>query len=94
MILAAEIALLSLVGVLVLAPLAREYTDLRRSWGFGRASALGTTLFVLPSLGIGFALALPLASRPALQWATTVVVALCVYSLSAAAVRSRAEERA
>jgi hypothetical protein len=90
MIVTAEIAALSLVGLVVAAPLGREYVDLRRSWGFGRLAALGTTLLVLPSIGIGFAFALPLSSRPALQWATTVVVALLVYSLTAAAVRSSA----
>src|SRR5215210_6295924 len=90
MTLAAEIGILSLVGLVVLAPLGREYADLRRSWGFGRMTAAGTTLLVIPSIGIGLALALPLASRPALQWAMTVLVALLAYPLSAAAVRSAA----
>jgi hypothetical protein len=88
MTIAAGIALLSLAGLLVLVPLLKEYADLRRSWGLGRLSALGTTLLVLPSIGVGFALALPLASRPGFQWATTVLVGLLVYSASAAAVRS------
>lgn len=86
---AAELMLLALAAV-VLAPLGREYVDLRRSWGLGRLAALGTTLLVLPALGIGFALALPLSSRPALQWTATVIVALLVYSLGAAAVRASA----
>jgi ABC-type molybdate transport system permease subunit len=90
MTMAIEIAVLSLVGVAVLAPLGHEYADLRRSWGFGRLSAFGTTLLVVPAIGIGFALALPLSSRPALQWTTTVLAALLVYSASAAAVRSAA----
>ncbi len=90
MTMAAEIGILALVALVVLAPLGREYADLRRSWGFGRLAAFGTTLLVLPSIGVGFALALPLASRPALQWTTTVLVALIVYSVSAAAVRSAA----
>jgi hypothetical protein len=85
---AVEIAALAFVGLVALAPLGREYTDLRRSWGFGRLTALGTTLLVLPSIGVGLALALPLASGPVLQWTTTVVVALVVYSASAIAVRS------
>jgi hypothetical protein len=88
MTMAAAIAILSLAGILVLVPLGKEYADLRRSWRLGRLSALGTTLLVLPSIGVGFALTLPLASWPALQWATTVLVALVFYSASAAAVRA------
>ena len=88
MTMAVGIAFLSLAGLAVLVPLLKEYGDLRRSWGLGRLTALGTTLLVLPSIGAGFALSLPLASRPAFQWATTVLVALFVYSASAAAVRS------
>jgi hypothetical protein len=91
MMLATEIGVLAFVGLVLVAPLGREYVDLRRSWGFGRLAALGTTLLVLPSLGVGFALTLPLASQPALQWATTVLAALLVYSLFAAVVRSSAE---
>jgi ABC-type molybdate transport system permease subunit len=87
---AAEIAALSLVGLVVLAPLGREYADLRRSWGLGRLTAFGTTLLVLPSIGVGFALALPLASRPVLQWTVTVLAAILVYSAAAVAVRSAA----
>jgi hypothetical protein len=88
MILAAEIGALAFVGLVVVAPLGREYADLRRSRGFGRLAAFGTTLLVLPSIGVGFALSLPLASQPALQWGTTVAAALLVYSLAVAAVRS------
>jgi uncharacterized membrane-anchored protein len=90
MTMAAEIAIFSLVGLVVLAPLGREYADLRRSWGLGRLSALGTTLLVLPAIGVGFALALPLAAHPGLQWTVTVLAALLAYSASAAAVRSAA----
>jgi hypothetical protein len=90
MTMAAEIAALSFVGLAVLVPLGREYMDLRRSWRLGRLTAFGTTLLVLPATGVGFALGLPLASRPALQWTTIVLVALLVYSLSAAAVRATA----
>ncbi|HEY7196925.1 MAG TPA: hypothetical protein VH306_07050 [Gaiellaceae bacterium] len=85
------IVLLVLAAIVILAPLGREYADLRRSFRLGRIAALGTTLLVVPSLAIGFALALPLSSRPALQWTTTVVVALLSYSLFAAAVRSAAK---
>ncbi len=86
----AQIAIFSLLGLIVLAPLGREYADLRRSWGFSRRTAFGTTLLVLPSIGVGLALALPLGSRPALQYATAVLAGLVVYSVSAAVVRSSA----
>ena len=87
----ANLILLALVGTVVVAPLAREYADLRRAWGLGRLAALATTLLVLPSLGIGLALSLPLAERPTLQWTAAVVVAIVVYSLAAAGVRATAE---
>ena len=85
---------LAVVGALVLAPLAREYADLRQAWGFGRLAALATTLLVLPSLGVGLALSLPLADRPSMQWTVAVVVAIAVYSLAAAGVRATAERSA
>jgi hypothetical protein len=85
-----EFGVLALLGLAVVAPLGREYLDLRRSWGLGPLAALGTTLLVVPAIGLGFALALPLASQPALQWATTVVAALLAYSLFAAIVRGSA----
>jgi hypothetical protein len=88
---AAEIGALLFVGLVVVAPLGREYADLRRSSGLGRLAALGTTLLVLPSIGVGFALSMPLGSQPALQWATAVAAALLVYSAAVAAVRSSAE---
>jgi hypothetical protein len=87
---ALEIVILSLVGLALLAPLAREYADLRRSSGLSRATALGTTMLVLPAIGIGFAVGLPLTSRPALQWIVTVLAALLVYSAAVAGVRSAA----
>ena len=87
----ANLILLALVGTVVVAPLAREYADLRQAWGLGRLAALATTLLVLPSLGIGLALSLPLAERPTLQWTAVVVVAIVVYSLAAAGVRATAE---
>jgi len=68
------------VAGLVLVPLAREYADFRRSWGLGRAAALGLTGLVVPAVGIGIAAATPLAARPWLQWGVTVAVALVVYS--------------
>lgn len=90
MTMASEIMIFLLVGLVVLAPLGREYADLRRSSGFSRLTAFGTTLLVLPALGVGFALALPLASQPALQWTVTVLSALLAYSVAVAAVRSAA----
>jgi hypothetical protein len=87
----ANLILLVVVGAVVVAPLAREYADFRQAWGFGRLAALATTLLVLPSLGVGLALSLPLADRPALQWTAAVLVALVVYSLAASRVRATAE---
>lgn len=87
----ANLILLAIVGTVVVAPLAREYADLRQAWGLGRLAALATTLLVLPSLAIGLALSLPLAERPTLQWTAAVVVAMVVYSLTAAGVRATAE---
>ena len=74
------------VAGLVLVPLAREYADFRRSWGLGRAGALLTTLLVLPSVGIGLAVAAPLAERPTVQWGVTIAAALTAYSLAVRAV--------
>ncbi|MGI8606475.1 MAG: hypothetical protein ACR2L0_04880 [Gaiellaceae bacterium] len=89
-----DLIFLAVVGAVVVAPLAREYADLRQSWGFGRLAAASTTLLVLPSLGVGLALSVPLAHRPTLQWTAAVVVALVVYSLAAAGVRATAERPA
>ncbi len=85
---------LAVVGTVVVAPLAREYVDLRHAWGFGRLAALATTLLVLPSLGVGLTLSLPLAARPTLQWTTAVVLAMVIYSLAAAGARATAERQA
>jgi hypothetical protein len=74
--------LLLALGAIVLVPIAWEYLDFRRSWGLSRFAALATTLLVAPSFVVGLALALPLASRPDLQWVATVVVTLVVYSLA------------
>jgi len=82
------VVVLGVIAAVVLVPLAREYADLRRSFGLGRAAAAGTTLLVLPALGCGLAAALPIGSHPAAQWTVAVVVALAVYSLAASAVRS------
>jgi hypothetical protein len=85
-----EIAVIAFVAALVLVPLAREYVDLRRSAGFGRIAALAATLLVLPSLAVGWIASSPLAAHPPIQWSATVVLALLVYSLGVAAVRSAA----
>lgn len=78
------------VAGLVLVPLAREYADFRRSWGFGRAAALGVTGLVVPAVGVGVVAAAPLAGRPWLQWGVTVAVGLAAYSLSVRALRPEA----
>ena len=76
------------VAGLVLVPLAREYADFRRSWGLGRAAALGVTALVVPAVGVGIGAAAPLADSPWAQWAVTVGVALAAYSLAVRAVRA------
>lgn len=75
----------------MLGPLAREYRDFRRSWGLGRAAALGLTGLVVPAVGLGIAAAAPLAGRPWLQWGVTVAVALGAYSLAVRAVGAATE---
>ena len=80
-----------LVAGLVLVPLAREYADFRRSWGLGRAAALGITGLVVPAVGIGIAAAAPLAAWPYAQWGVTVAAALLVYSLAVRAVGAAIE---
>jgi hypothetical protein len=89
-----HLILIAVVGIVVVAPLAREYADLRQAWGFGRLAALATTLLVLPSLGVGLVLSLPLADRPTLQWTTAVGAAVVFYSLAAAGIRATAERPA
>ena len=79
------------IGAVVLVPLAREYADFRRSWGLGRAGAFGTTALVLPAFAFSFALSLPLASQPALQWAAIVGATLLMYSLAVRAVENAVE---
>ena len=79
------------VAGLVLVPLAREYADFRRSWGLGRAAALGVTGVVVPAVGIGIVAAAPLAAWPYAQWGATVAVALLVYSLAARALCAAVE---
>ena len=85
------VGMLLAIGAVVLLPLAREYVDFRRSLGLGRAGALATTMLVLPAFGVGFALSLPLASRPAVQWAAIVGSTLIVYSLAVRAVENAVE---
>jgi hypothetical protein len=79
------VGILAVAG-LVLVPLAREYADFRRSWGLGRAAALGVTGLVVPAVGIGIAAAAPLGAWPYVQWGVSVAAALLVYSLAVRAV--------
>jgi hypothetical protein len=79
------------IGAVVLVPLAREYLDFRRAWGLGRTGALATTAIILPAFAVGFILSLPLASRPVLQWAATVVTTVVAYSLAVRAVGDAVE---
>lgn len=74
--------LLTALALVLLTPLAREYADLRRSFGLSRIAALATTALVFPAFAVGLTLSLPLQSRPPLQWLATVVATLAVYSLA------------
>jgi hypothetical protein len=83
------------VTALVVVPLFREYADFRRAWGLGPLGALGLTGLVVPAVGIGIAVALPLAAWPFVQWGVTVAAALAAYSLAVrAAGAALAPERA
>ena len=81
---------ISLLAILVLAPLAREYVDLRRSLGLSRSAAFGTTALVVPSFVVGLVLALPLSGQPMIQWLATVTVTVLVYSVAARAIAASA----
>jgi hypothetical protein len=74
------VAFVPIVAV-VLVPLAREYTDFRRSWGLTRTGAFLTTFLVVPAFGLALAVALPLAATPAAHWGAIVVVTLVAYSV-------------
>jgi hypothetical protein len=77
---------LAVITGVVLVPLAWEYADLRRVHAFSRGAALSVTTLVFPALGIGIAAALPLAPYPTMQWATTIVVTVLLYSAATRAI--------
>ena len=81
---------ISLLAILVLAPLAREYVDLRRSLGLSRGAAFGTTALVVPSFVVGLVLALPLSGQPVFQWLATVTATVLIYSVAARAIAASA----
>jgi hypothetical protein len=85
--------LLAGLAAVVLLPLAREYADFRTA-GLARTAAMSTTLLLLPALAVGLAVALPLAARPAAQWALTVVVTVALYSVATRAILARASSAA
>jgi hypothetical protein len=80
----------TLLAGIILIPLWLEYGDLRRSFGLSRVAAFATTSLVAPAFAVGLTLALPLQSRPALQWAATVAGTLAVYSLATRAIAASA----
>jgi Co/Zn/Cd efflux system component len=82
--------LLTALAALVMVPLAREYADLRRTFGLTRAGALGTTALVIPSFAVGLVLALPLSAQPALHWTAIVCLTILVYSVATRAIVSSA----
>lgn len=84
---------LGLVALVVCAPLAFEYSSLRRDLGLGRAAAAAAIVTLLPSLALGIAVALPLSERPVLQWSVTVAATLMAYSVAVAALRARLAPR-
>ena len=85
-----SLGILAVAG-LVLVPLVREYADFRRAWGLGRTAALGVTGLVVPAVGIGVVVALPLAAWPYAQWGVTIAAALAAYSLAVRAVEAAVE---
>jgi hypothetical protein len=85
-----SLGILAVAG-LVLVPLAREYADFRRAWGLGRAAALGVTGLVVPAVGIGVVVALPLAAWPYVHWGVTIAASLAAYSLAVSAVEAAVE---
>jgi FtsH-binding integral membrane protein len=80
----------ALLAGIILIPLLSEYGDLRRRFGLSRVAAFATTSLVVPAFAVGLTLALPLQSRPALQWVATVAGTLAVYSLAARAIAASA----
>ena len=80
----------ALLAGIILVPLVSEYGDLRRSFGLSRVAAFATTSLVVPAFVVGLTLALPLQSRPALQWVATVMGTLAVYSLATRAIAASA----
>jgi uncharacterized membrane-anchored protein len=85
---------LLLIGVIVMAPLAREYADLRRSFGLSRVGAVATTALVVPAFAVSTVVALPLAAHPVAQWLATVAATLVLYSLAARAIAASASRPA
>jgi uncharacterized membrane-anchored protein len=88
-----NVLLLTTLGAVVLLPLAREYADLRAA-GLARVSAFGTVSLLVPALAVALALTLPLADRPAVQWAATVLVTVGLYSAATRAILARASSAA
>jgi hypothetical protein len=84
---------LATLAAVVLVPLVREYADFRAA-GLARGAALGTTLLVLPALAVGLAVALPLFTDAAAQWALTVVLTVALYSAATRAILARASAAA
>ena len=90
---AATLIALSALAAVILLPLAREYMDFRREWGFTRLGALATTLLIVPSFAVGLGAAAPLEEAAA-SWTATVVVTFACYSLAASAVRGASASEA
>lgn len=78
------------LAAIVIWPLWREWSDLRRSFGLSRLGALAVTSLVLPSFVVATVLSLPLAAHPAAQWLTIVGTTLVLYSFAARATAASA----
>jgi hypothetical protein len=78
---------LLVIAAAVVVPLMREYAELRRTWGVGRLAALGATSTLVPSLGIGLVVSLPLDGTPAARWLVAVAVTIATYSVALSALR-------
>jgi hypothetical protein len=81
---------LALLAGVILLPLAREYVDLRRTFGLSRLGAFATTALVAPAFAVATMLALPLGAHPVAQWVTVVASTLVIYSLAARAIAASA----
>ena len=80
------VGVLTVLAAIVLVPLGREYTDLRRSFGLGRIGAFATTALVVPAFAVATVMAQPLATHASAQWCAIVLATFALYSLATRAI--------